>query len=254
MSAVANLRQVLQRASHSAQSRLDSDRPLPRALRGLLRRALVKPREAEPPPRHYIPPDLGVEELFARLRRLGTEYVVLRWFDRLPHVPKGDDIDLLVSDEGFAVLAGLLRRSGGDGLVACDVYAESGPVGARYQGMPYYPPHLSRRVLSRSVETGLVRVPCTEDHFLSLAYHALYQKGSASGLPSVTPGIVPSASPKHDYAGVLARLAAELSLAVPITMEALDEELARRGWRPSPDMLQRLGEANRWIRRRFATG
>jgi hypothetical protein len=193
-----------------------------------------------------------VEGLFAELRRRRTPYVVLRWFDQLPHVPKGDDIDLLVSDDGFTVLAGMLQRHGGDDLVACDVYAVSGPWGARYQGMPYYPPQLSRQVLSRAVDSGQVRVPCPEDHFLSLAYHALYQKGSAAGLPSMTRGVVPSTSPKHDYAGVLGRLAAELSLAVPITMEALDAELARRGWRPPPDMLQRLGEQNRWIRRRFA--
>jgi hypothetical protein len=114
--------------------------------------------------------------------------------------------------------------------------------------MPYYPPHLAEELLARTVvQRGHYRVPAPREHFLSLAYHALYHKGADSGLPRDmnTP---PGACGEHDYADALNKLAARAGFATPITLEAIDLLLDSVGWRPPHDMLVRLSRRNRWIR------
>jgi hypothetical protein len=108
-------------------------------------------------------------------------------------------------------------------------------------------------VLDRAVTfRDLLKVPSPEDYFLSLAYHAVYQKGLRAGLPTSAPGLQPDTAPRHDYAGDLGRLAADVGIDVPIRMEELDEYLAGRGWRPDPAMRVELGRRNAWVRARFA--
>jgi len=102
------------------------------------------------------------------------------------------------------------------------------------------------------VMKDLYRVPAAQDHFLSLAYHALYHKGYASGLPtSLTPAVPPKKLPDHDYRQVLGDLAAGLSIRVAIDLESLDEYLTQQDWRPPFDMLARLSLRNAWIHDRY---
>ncbi|WP_324276334.1 hypothetical protein [Blastococcus brunescens] len=138
---------------------------------------------------------------------------------------------------------------------ACDLFSVSGLRGSSYRGIPYLPPDKAAQVLDRAVMfRDLVKVPSPEDYFLSLAYHAVYQKGLRSGLPTAGPGLQPDAEPRHDYAGDLGRLAAAAGIDVPIRMEELDEYLAGRGWRPPPAMRSELGKRNEWVRARFPAG
>jgi hypothetical protein len=241
MIAGARLRGAMRRLASVEGRYLRVRRLLPPAARRALRRAM-----REPSPRRYIPAALGVGGFFEELRRRRVAYVVLRWFELLPEIAPGEDIDLLVADEDLPAMAALL--DGEAGLVPCDVYTVSGMPGTDYRRMAYYPPDMARGILMRGVlVNGLYRSPCPEDHFLSLAYHALYHKGTDSGLPSATPGVVPISAPEHDYAASLAGLAATLRWDVGITMEALDEALAKRGWRPPPSSLERLAEHNIWV-------
>jgi hypothetical protein len=46
-------------------------------------------------------------------------------------------------------------------------------------------------------------------------------------------------------------LAAEAGIEVPITMEALDDYLAGRGWQPTPEMIPTLAKRNDWVAARF---
>jgi hypothetical protein len=214
-------------------------RRLKEAVRGWL-------RPGGPPPR-YVSRRFSCEDFFRELSRRQVRYVVLRWFETLPNVARGEDVDLLVADEDLPKLDDLFVRW--RTALACDVYSVTGMPGSEFQKMAYFPPHLAEQLIARSVVfNGLYRVPERRDYFLSLAYHALYHKGYASGLRSTTRPAHPAAKKsEHDYQKVLSDLAAELEVPVAVDLESLDEHLARAGWRPPLDMLARLALRNEWI-------
>lgn len=186
-------------------------------------------------------------------------YVVLRWFDHLPELEPGEDIDILVDDEDVEKVRDLLRPKplsakirGRKDLIRCDVYSVSGLGGSSYKGIAYYPPHLARGILERAVRhTSGAMVPCDRDYFYSLAFHALYHKGLRSGLPVSTPGVLREPSPEHDYTHVLQHLAVKAGITMAIEMNALDGELARAGWRPPIDFMERVLPRDPWIQSRI---
>jgi hypothetical protein len=196
--------------------------------------------------RRFIPHWHGIEGFLRRVQASGVRHAVLRWFEELPQLPAGEDIDLLVDDEGLDTVHALLNAA--PGIQPIDVYSATGLPGADYRAMPYLPPYLAEELLSRAVcHRQLCRVPALREHFLSLAYHALYHKGIVSGIPSrVTRR--GWRQPEHDYAGVLARLARQIGLQLSITLEDLDDYLDSQNWRPPHDMLVRLSRRNRWVR------
>ena len=98
------------------------------------------------------------------------------------------------------------------------------------------------------IHRGLCRVPAPREHFLSLAYHALYHKGTDSGVPAAGGKRPKSGKSDHDYVEVINRLAAEIGVTAEATLEMLDNCLDAHGWRPPHDMLIRLSRRNRWIR------
>jgi hypothetical protein len=213
-----------------------------------LRRVWQFARGTPPVPgRRRIPSSLGVEGLFDALRREGARYVVLRWFEDLPHVAEGEDVDVLVSDEHAPLLDRLLTRSPDAGGVLCDVYSESGRPGFRWKNTAYFPPHLAAEVLARGQPhpSGAL-VPCPEDHFRTLAFHALYHKGYDAGLPvddTEGPGIL---DPEHDYLERLRALSEELGIVVGLDMRSLDQYLDAIGWRPPVDTLAKWSPFNTW--------
>ena len=211
-------------------------------------RGLIRPGARA---RRYVARRYSCEDFFRELAARGVRYAVLRWFDALPVIEPGEDVDLLVADEDLPKVDDLFvrLRSG----IACDIYSVSGMPGSDFQKMAYFPPHLAEQIVARArVIKGLYRVPSPADHFLSLAYHALYHKGYASGLSSsMTPAVRPKKLPDHDYRQVLGELAAGLSIAVTVDLESLDEYLTQQGWRPPFDMLARLSLRNPWIHDRY---
>ena len=201
-------------------------------------------------PRAYLSPVVGPAGLFRRLDEEGVRYVVLRWFEGLPTLDPGEDLDVLVADEDLETLHAVLAEE--PGTIPVDVYSETGLPGADHQGIAYYPPHLARRMLDRAVRhPSGARVPAPDDHLHSLAYHALYHKGVAAGVPSRLLDAPPGATPEHDYAAALAEVAAGAGIDLPHGMEAVDDHLAAHGWQPPYDTLLRLSGTNAWIHRRF---
>jgi hypothetical protein len=218
---------------------------------GRVRPALVARNLArkESSARHFIPPSLGIAGFLRALEEKGIRYVVLRWFEDLPELPPGEDLDLLVADDDVEQVRAL--ASSRPGLVPCDLYSVSGRPGTAYRNMAYFPPALAEGILERAVRhRGRYRIPSPRDHFLSLSYHALYHKGAASGLPSRL--LESQDAPEHDYAAVLGELARALGIDVSLTLEDLDEYLATEGWRPPLDTLGRLARRNAWVGRRIA--
>ncbi|MDA7429624.1 hypothetical protein PGB28_14230 [Primorskyibacter aestuariivivens] len=225
-----------------------------RPIRGLLgaRGQRWVARQLNPRGQLYIPPELGVAGFFAALRDLGVRHVVLRWFERLPHVERGHDLDMLVSDADWPRLRALLSDWPLGQKV--DVYSETGLDGTGYRperlsAVPAFPRDVAAALL-RSAQTraGGWAVPAPQEHFLGLAYHAIYLKGYESGLPPDAATPVRKTG-SRDYAAVLTELAQEIGLTLeqPVTMAALDRMLQGHGWTPSRPHLDALAPANAWI-------
>ena len=199
--------------------------------------------------RIHFSPEWGVEGLAARLRDAGIEYAVLRWFEELPHIAPGEDLDILVRDADVEAFRTLVETE--PGTIPIDLYSESGLDGSDFRGAAYYVPSLARQILGRAVvhRSGM-RVPAPDDHLHSLAYHALFHKGAESGLPTAMQ--VPVAGPaEHDYPDAIAEAARVAGRAVPSDMEGLDDYLAAQGWRPPLDAMRRLAGDNPWLRARI---
>jgi hypothetical protein len=187
----------------------------------------------------------------------GFRYVILRFSERFPSLHRaGGDIDFLIGDEGREqVFAYLDRHHSAKFEHPVGVWFESFQDYRR--NMAYYPPHIARQILDRAIWAAPgIRSPCPRDAFLSLAYHCLYHKGLASGIPS-TLGLAAIENPENAYLTELERLAHCAGITLPerpkITMEFFDVLLDQEGWRPSIDLLGKLGIFNEWVRDRFST-
>jgi len=201
-------------------------------------------------PRRYISPEVGVEGLFAKLNDAGIRYAALRWFDKLPVVDPGEDIDMLFEDDAMDRLDEFFIPKRVKGAVPCDIYSEGGLPGTAFEGLPYYESRLASQILSNTVlEKGLFKVPDTKHHFLSLAYHVVYHKAHTSGL-SFMEGEVPLKDEvDHDYAQVLGDLADQLGIKVEMTMKGLRKSLEDFNWNPAVDTIRKLSGRRPIIRR-----
>lgn len=195
-------------------------------------------------PRYYFSPVWGAEGLAQRLAAEGLDYVVLRWFDSLPAMEPGEDLDVLVEDDDLDAFRAVLHEE--PGTMPLDLYSVSGLPYSDYAGAAYYPPAVARRIISGAERhpSGFT-VPNSLDHLHSLAYHAVYHKGLRSGIPSLHGPAV--SDPEHDYRAVLGDLAARHGVPEPTSLEGWDEYLASVGWQPSPDALRKLAPSNGWV-------
>lgn len=201
--------------------------------------------------RVYAPAAWGLDGFLKRLNDNDCDYALLRWWEQGKRWPVGEDTDILTTD-----MASLeIRRVLNDhlGTVPIDLYSVSGGEASGGDAMAYYPPQLAQTILKRA-EKGPhdCRIPCKEDAFYSLAYHALYHKGLTSGLPTET-GLEPEKNPRHDYKTVLTERAQDLGISTDYlqSMEKLDKLLAEKGWQPPKDMLSRYSLRNPWVKKYF---
>lgn len=196
---------------------------------------------------------MTLPQFFEIMKQREIPYSVLRWFDALPHVDEGEDVDILIADEHLEfvhtlLLARPMRRDS----QPFDVYTVSGLPGSDFCGVPYYPPQFARALLADAVWVkDLYRAPSTEHHFQSLAYHAVYHKGFTSGLRGGTGTDDVRLASDHDYESVLAGLAEQLGTPIEPTLDDLDRHLAGLGLKPPLDTLERLRPGNAWIHSRF---
>lgn len=198
-------------------------------------------------PRMYFSPVWGPSGFAARLDEANLNYTVLRWFEELPRIAPGEDLDVLVADEDLEAFRALVESE--PGTQPLDLYSVSGLPYSDFRGAAYYPPGLARKVLKGAVvhESGF-RVPAASEHLRSLAYHAIYHKGPSCGLPSEH-GSMSVDAPDHDYASHLTRLAKASGVAYDATLEGTHRYLADVGWKPPDDALRRLTHENPWLTR-----
>lgn len=222
-----------------------------RSLRDLERRVLKAP----PAARRHLKRGISVDDFFERMNRAGVRYAALRWFETLPEVERGEDIDLLIGDDDLDFVASLLEPYPPfPATQKVDLYTASGLPGTDFRGMPYLGKRLADQVLDGAVLLkGRYRVPAPADHLNSLAFHAVYHKGEASGLPATALSPVPAVpNPDHDYRATLERLATETGRPLELTLDGLDRYLAAEGLRPATDTLERFQAGNPWLAARLA--
>jgi len=214
----------------------------------LSRRTRKRRKKAKRSPRRYIPKDVGVENFFRSLNKLGVQYVCLRWHEDLPRLKDGEDIDLLVDDHDLPQIETLLTGTRDEGIPV-DLYTVSGILGTDYCTVPYFLPALARFALEQPrLFNGLVKIPRPQSYFYTMCFHVVYHKGLASGLPE-TGESKSETSADHDYASALARLAQDANLPVPeMNLSELDQVLATAGWKPSTDTLRKYSRRNNWLK------
>lgn len=198
--------------------------------------------------RCWIPEELGVAGFFRKLKQLDVTYVVLRWFEALPKVENGEDIDLLVGDSNLEAMLSLIERRRRTSI-PIDIYSVTGKMRTDWRETAYFPGVLSQAILDNSVELpNGIRVPDPERHFLSLAYHAVYHKGLASGVP-VRVGERPVMdNPEHDYPTILANLSkAVFRDSSPISLEHLEAGLRAEGMIPGFHTEEFLARTNQFV-------
>lgn len=78
-----------------------------------LLRYYIKPMKS---PRVYIRKGIGRMEFFEALNKRNVDYVLLRWWEDLPEIPEGEDLDILVRDEHRDLMKDLVTfRDNGTG-------------------------------------------------------------------------------------------------------------------------------------------
>ena len=126
----------------------------------------------------------SLRQLFTILNEC-MPYVVLRNADTLDRLAEEShpDIDMLVPDiDQFAAITGAERMSQKPYKYAhlLRVGGKAYKFDLRTPGDGYYDPAFASDILSRARLENGVRVPCEEDFFYSLLYHALIQKDAIS--------------------------------------------------------------------------
>jgi hypothetical protein len=199
-----------------------------------------------PVKRRYIRKGFSVEDFFDELNKRNVKYVILRWFDELPAVKQGEDIDLLIADEDLSRVGDLFTYL--PYTQACDIYSVTGLDGTGYKNMPYYPPVLANELLNhRVLMKRRFYVPDQKRHFLSLAYHAVFHKGSFSGLTNRY--FDKKALSDHDYKKALFNIEQSVfSVKEDFDYVDLFNVLKQSGWVPEIDTFRILAKFDPWIK------
>ncbi len=205
-------------------------------------------------PRCYIPTEIGVNKFFESLNASAANYSVLRWFENLPYVMDGEDIDILVEDADLARVFSLASRAKVSG-VPIDVYGVSGKEFTSFNGVPYFPSTLASYILQNSsVNANGIRVPTDDAHLAGLAFHAVFHKDepALNRNPQNTNRI--SRAPNNRLRKEIERLNKKSNWKIPeISLAGLDSFLSRSGFAPPPELREFFGRRNAYARQNLAS-
>ncbi|MBT0812301.1 hypothetical protein KIH41_13530 [Litoribacter ruber] len=201
-----------------------------------LRRILISPKKT---PRVFIKRGLSRSRFFDLLNERKVKYVLLRWWQDYPEIPVGEDLDILIPDEERSKLDDLVVfYDNGTGL-KCDIYTIQGGNHGCRKNLPYFQSNLAHKLLDTRVMYRGIYVPAPVPYFASLAYHALFHKGKASGLEGFQQ---PDNELEHSYTEILRDLARELKLEVEISVKGIYSWLKEHNFAPAEDTLSKLAE------------
>lgn len=196
----------------------------------------------------YYPNDWTPMDFLRFLDGLGVRYVALRWHDKILGDLPMKDLDILIADEDIRKVSENLDARIGRKMV--HMHSVSGGEREKVDQMAYYPPKISRQILENRVPLtdGAGYRPSDRDYFLSLAYHAVVDKGAASGLPE---NESMPADPDNKFYKELTRLKDLTGIDVALNLEALVAYLEKAGWLPPADRLAKFVARNKWLEARI---
>lgn len=193
--------------------------------------------------RCYVHPDLSRINFFQELNRRNIQYVLLRWWHEFPDIPDGEDMDILMPLRDLNRIRDLVVLY--PTKIPCDIYTVNGDGPGHYLSIPYFSRNLSEKLLSeRYLYRDTVYVPSDRMYFASLAYHAIYHKGSQSGLPGFDVDYK-NLKPEHDYGTILQQEIDKHGIDVELSVRSLVSWLKREGFAPNRDTLAKLVDARK---------
>ncbi len=198
--------------------------------------------------RCYIRPSISIETFFKALNDQKISYVILRWYEDLPTIKQGEDIDILIADNDLKKIRSYLTRDPAGQAV--DLYSVSGLRGSDYLSTPYMPPHISAQIVDNHIyHNDIYAVPATKDAVLSMAYHIVFHKGSKSALPYDKNDLAKKKPVDHDYGDVLKRLADKADFVIDdYSYLGLYKLLEMHNWLPEKDTLRLYAARDHWIK------
>uniref|UniRef100_UPI000A5F0C70 hypothetical protein n=1 Tax=Vibrio harveyi TaxID=669 RepID=UPI000A5F0C70 len=135
---------------------------------------------------------------FSELNDRGVKYSVLRWFEELPLVKDGEDIDMLVLDKDFDLCMTYFTPFEIHGGQKFDIYSSEFRDNENFHNMSYYPVELAEYILNNSsIKDNGVFSPNDKAFELSFLYHILFHKAERSGFNEN--GYDKESRPEHDY-------------------------------------------------------
>lgn len=214
---------------------------------GALKSKLYKFLSVSGSARRYIKKDYTIESFFEELNRAGLGYVILRWYENLPEIQAGEDIDILIRDQDIARINSYLTRDPSG--QAIDLYSVSGLRGTDYHSTPYIAPHLAQDIIdNKAYHKNIYAVPNDMHALLSMAYHVVFHKGSQSMLSYDGTSDANAQKADHDYVSVLKELAQKAHIEInDYSFLGLFEFLKNHGWVPENDTLRLYGQRGEWI-------
>ena len=196
--------------------------------------------------RVYLKPGLNSETFIKSINALDIEYVLLRWFEKWPHIDPQEDLDILVADKHLEDIRSFCVCYD-NGCQKLDVYSETGISNSGYYGASYFPDNLAQNILSTRKLINNVFVPTGLNYFLSLAFHAVFHKGQDSGLP-YSKDQNDKRESDHDYEDLLTKLAKDLKINCPrITFSDLYNFINDNGFLPGLDTSSLYARYNPWL-------
>lgn len=200
----------------------------------------------EPKTRRFLNKDYDIPSFFGELNRRGINYVVLRWFEELPHVKKDEDIDLLISDTDIEKIFDLFSYDSTEQKF--DIYSVTGLPGSSYNDIPYYPPLLAKKILDNRVcINNLYYIPNPKQYFYSFCYHVIFHKGQSSGLGGTSRERALS-RPDHDYYSHIEDAARKANIPIPENnFEKIYSHLVEENWTPELDTMRILAKNDQML-------
>ncbi len=190
--------------------------------------------------RCYIVKKLNREAFVKELNRRKIPYVMLRWWEGFPEIPHGEDMDFLMTPEGFKQSKDLITYKKNKNK--CDTYLLNGQKPGHWKNLPYFPnPLFTAALNSRVLYNDLIYVPDSRLHFATMAYHAVFHKGEKSGLPGFENT---SGAGDHNYRQVLSKLALKAGYHGEIAVSPIVSWLKENGFAPNKDTMAKCIDVN----------
>ena len=191
--------------------------------------------------RRFIPFEYSRIEFLKKLKKEHVNFVVLRWYNQIEGIKSiHEDIDLLIDVESLTSINNIIRNK--VGVLPVDIFSNTGEETTDYSGVPYFPRHLSNKILeTKIVFENSFFIPNKEYYLIALVYHVVFHKSVKSGLDLNKTCKSNYFNNKKRYDEYLTNLFIENKFNIPKpTLFTYYEFLKERGFSPNFDLILKL--------------